>query len=407
MSLHPTSILLILATACGSQSALIGEQDEALAGGKPKAADDSGSAAETSSNGTSPPPETGPCEDTTEIGLPPEEVATRLANLMFDSSPSSELLNAAQNGELATYGQVECQALDMIEQSEHQAGLLAFLDAWLEFSSWQHAPHPELAESVWAEMQGEASSFLESFVASGDTTLAHLLTEPQTTIGAALAAHYGVDPVPQQGSALVAVPGHEGVLALGLLNASRGRIGQRGFWVARKFLCIDVAPSVGQSLFEPIVGTGDPKAVEPGEGQSYRSAYDAAIDSPACSGCHGLFDGPGHALESFDALGRLQTTDAGEPVRTDGQLPTDLTGEVLFEAFDDTSDFIARLADNPLVGACLAQRAAGFVRGLEPRGTATVLSETELQKVVERFEQKSRDLSHLLVALTQTDSFWE
>lgn len=416
--MHYASVLFLLAAGCTSQSALIGEQDEppdavsTSAGGGSAASTEgaastsggaqnsttggAGAAAESSSDGTPPPPELGPCEDTTKIALSPEAVATRLAKLMFASKPSQALITAAQNGDLSTYGKVECQALEMIQQPEHEAGLLAFLDAWLEVSSWQHQPNPDLPDGVWPEMQSEATTFLESFVASGDTTLAHLLMEPETRVGAALAAHYGVEPIPEDTSEPVTVSGHRGLLSLGFLNASLGRIGQRGYFTTNKFMCITIALPANVS-----------QEIPPIDGQSYRETYDTSVAAAPCMACHTLFDGPGHALESFDELGRIQETDAGEPIRTNGKLLTNYTGAASYDAFDDTSEFIERLSQNPIVASCLAKQAAGFTSGLAVESVDDELSERELQKVVERFEASDRDLSHLLVGLTQTDLFWQ
>jgi hypothetical protein len=410
-----TSILLAFSAAC-SQSALIGEQDpttgddtsavdgaETSNNGGASTTDSAASSttgeaaasAETGSDGSTPTPTAGPCAGTPEIGLPPELIAHRLAKLMYDSEPSEELLEAAQNGDLSSYGEVECQALDMIEEPEHQAGLLAFLNAWLELGAWQYEPHPDLAEGLWSEMQQEATTFVESFATSGDATLTHLLTEPETRVGATLAAHYGIEPAPEDDSTPVTALGRQGVLSLGLVTSSLRRIGQRGAWVTDKFLCF----ASGSIALQ--------EALQVTEGQSYRETYDDTVQPSACSGCHALFDGPGHALERFDELGRVQETDAGDSVRTHGQLLTGLTGEASFQNFEDTSDFIQQLSHNPMLGSCLARRAAGFATGLGVEEVDGALSVRDLEKVVNRFEASERDLRHLLVGLTQTDLFWQ
>ena len=415
MSMRHASVLL-LATACSSQSALIGEQDEPVdgmstssVGGSTPTGNAAGSggtstegtttgvagAAAVTTEGTSSPPELGPCEDPTEIALPPKTIATRLAKLMFDAPPSAELLASAQDGELSTYGKVECKALDMIEQPEHETGLLAFLDAWLGVSSWQREPLADLPEGISPEMQTEATMFLENFVASGDTTLAHLFTEPETHVGAALAQHYGVEPVPEGDSEPVEVAGHRGLLTLGLITASLRRIGPRGYYTANKFLCLDIdlPPSISQEI---------PRV----EDENYRDTYDSSLAPAACAACHLLFDGPGHALENFDELGRWQETDAGTPVRTNGKLVTSFTNGDSFEAFEDTSEFIDELSHNPIVPS-FAKQAAAFVAGVGQESVGEKLSERDIQKVVTRFEKSERDLSYVLVGLTQTDLFWQ
>jgi hypothetical protein len=51
-----------------------------------------------------------------------------------------------------------------------------------------------------------------------------------------------------------------------------------------------------------------------------RQQMEAHRSNPACSGCHARMDPIGFALDSFDAVGRLRTTDAGMPLDVSGVL---------------------------------------------------------------------------------------
>jgi hypothetical protein len=56
-------------------------------------------------------------------------------------------------------------------------------------------------------------------------------------------------------------------------------------------------------------------------GLPVRERLAAHRDSPACAGCHQLMDPVGFSLESYDAVGRRRTADAGQPIDDSGGLP--------------------------------------------------------------------------------------
>lgn len=337
---------------------------------------------------TATPTSLAPCSDDRPIELAPEEIAERMARLVFDAPASPELLEMADAGELSTYGEAECVALSMLEEPAVADGLRAFLDTWLELDDWSFSPHEELTETVWQEMQQETLSFLDEFAASEEPTLRRLLTETETEVTPALAMHYGVEAA--EPSSLVTVPQRRGLLTLGQLTASLGRIGQRGWWVVSRFQCVNVPP-------EP-PGAAE---LEPAQGQTFRETYESLVAAPVCSACHTLFDGAGAALENFDALGRPQTQDLGKPIDTSGSMM--LNEEFDSSAFENAEAFMDALSDNALVDDCLARRALQHGASVEP----DQVDAAELGEIRARFTAAERDLRHLLVGVTQSDRFWQ
>lgn len=364
-------------------------EDPGLSDGEDPGISD-GTEEEVQSPPPDPPDEPAPCSNDTPIDLPTEEAARRLATLLFDAPPSPELLALAAQGELSTYGDAECLALEMIQEAPAADGLRAFLESWLELGSWTFEPNDAVSTVVWEEMLDETSSFLHAFASSDDTTLRHLLTESTSQIGPALAMHYGLG-APPDPDAFVQLPQRRGLLTLGQLMASLGRMGQRGNWVVSRFQCVDVAPP-----------RADLPVVAPAQGQTFREAYEDSVSSPACAGCHVIIDGPGAALDNFDVAGRPQVEEHGLPIDTSGELRVDRSSSNTM-SFEDADGFMAALGTNPLVDDCLARTALRHATGVS---TADA-SPGEVDDLAARFTSAERDLKHLLVALTQSDRFWQ
>jgi hypothetical protein len=85
-----------------------------------------------------------------------------------------------------------------------------------------------------------------------------------------------------------------------------------------------------------------------------RERLETAVANPACIGCHQLIDPAGYALEGFDAVGAVQTTDndQGVPVDTNASVPM---GEVTVQV-DGASELMNMLAASPNASICYAEK---------------------------------------------------
>lgn len=340
------------------------------------------------------PPE--PCLDSTEITLPAPEVAARLSRLIFNAAPSEQLLEQAEAGELATYGQVECAASEMLQEPEAADGLLAFLDTWLQFQAWPYEPDPALDAldaPVWTEMKDQAHAFLIDFAASNDTTLERLLTEQKSYVGPQLAKHLGLEPT-EDLPAVITVPEQRGLLTLGFVTASLNRIGQRGRWTVETLQCIQIPPKPPDLMLPTFSGD-----------EGYQQSYFASLSSPVCAGCHSVLDPYGLGLENFDSFGRYQTEESGAPLVVNGTLTDDTMSED--NTFNGLDEFTTKLANNGQVARCLADTMVRHAAGVDITLADPQVMALTRAKLLTPFEASGRDLSSLLVAVTQVDSFWE
>lgn len=330
-----------------------------------------------------------PCTDETVIDLPASVVAERLS--AWIGAEDQELLDAAANAELSTLGQVECHARRLVQLPEHRVKLREFLGTWLGVEARIADANGDLSAEVNTQMVAEAEAFLDAVANGAAPTLSALLSGNTRLLGPELAEHYGVDFPEGETSALVEVPEQHGLLTLGLLNSTNGRITGRGAWIESRFVCVEVGPSVPEA----------PSFLPPPAGDTYRERLEAAtLVEPACVGCHSYADGPGYTLEVFDALGRPQTEEAGKPIDDSGSVAP-RTAEPI--PVSDVADLSATLASIEPVRECLSVQ---ILRQVVDENV-DVYSLPDYRKAAALLLDEELDLRTLFVAATQSTAFWE
>lgn len=341
------------------------------------------------------PPE--PCSDDTPIDMPAGTIAARLATLILRSEPDEELLAAAADGQLGTYGEVECQARRLAGLPGSSAGVTGLLESWLGFGDLPDAAQGDVSELVWSQMKLEASDYLARVAASEPSDLAALLQGNAGLVGPELAAHYGVELPEGESEAVVEIPERVGVLSLGRVTAALGRIGQRGSWIVKRFECLDVGLPSESDVVAP-----------PAAGITYREAYQSGVSSATCNACHTLIDGPGFALENFSLEGRYEALEAGGPVDASGYLPErDESGMSFVNVeLEGPAGLASALMQSPTVRSCLASRVFDYAVPQAQDADKTLPSANDLQRMRDQFAAVDLDFRELLVAVTQTEAFW-
>ena len=102
------------------------------------------------------------------------------------------------------------------------------------------------------------------------------------------------------------------------------------------------------------------------------SSVDDSSDSSGCGGgCHDAYINPlGFAFENFDGLGRMRTTDNGNPVETLSQYPF-VEGTI---AFADAPELMEVMSTTQMAHSCFASHLAGYVlqRDIAPSDQALI-----------------------------------
>src|SRR5450432_2958555 len=134
------------------------------------------------------------------VPLTPYQIASRLAEMLWESMPDSALLSAADAGELSTPEQIQSQAVRLLGDTHAANALYNFHEQWLLQESG-HAldlkaivkASPTFTPAVAASMSEELTRFLVSvYGPGGDGTLKTLLTAQYTFANKDLALLYGV-----------------------------------------------------------------------------------------------------------------------------------------------------------------------------------------------------------------------
>jgi Protein of unknown function (DUF1592)/Protein of unknown function (DUF1595) len=128
------------------------------------------------------------------VPLTPWQVASRLATNLWNGQPDDRLLQAAGTGGLSTPAEVAAEAARLIADPRHARTLLDFHQQWLLTVGTRQAnlagiiPIGGLTPEAVGGLSMKLASFLTSVYATGDGTLAALLTAPWAFVNRDLAA---------------------------------------------------------------------------------------------------------------------------------------------------------------------------------------------------------------------------
>jgi hypothetical protein len=332
----------------------------------------------------------------------PFEMASRLASLLWASNPDDGLLDAAANGELVTKQQVEAQARRMLMDERARPALSAFYEQWLGLpllatATKDPAVYPDWNDGLRAAMAEETRRFVAHVLWEDDAKLSTLMTASYSFLNAPLAKLYGVNGPSSDATftqTTLDKSQRAGVLTqAAVMSAFASPSGsspiKRGKLVRVRLLC--------QDLPDPPANVPPPDP--PKQGVSTRERFAMHTSNPGCQGCHDMIDGLGFGLEHYDGIGRYRTMDQGVAV--------DASGEV-----NHTLDIDGPYSGGPELAGLLAmsEQARDCVPTQWLRYALARREEVDdtcsLVALRDAFDASGGDLRELMVALTQTDAFW-
>jgi mono/diheme cytochrome c family protein len=250
-----------------------------------------------------------------------QEIATRLATLLWNSQPDATLLQEAQLDRLSGPAALERQIHRMLADDRAQAFVSRFFFPWMDLDKLGNSDpdtryFPEYDVSLRDSLAKETELFLLSQLRDDRDPL-ELWSADYTFLNGQLASHYGVPDVtgPQFRRVQVSIPERAGLLGHGSilmltskhqdpLNAAYTSPATRGKWLRLHFL--GVPPP------NPFPGAQPLKPDLPIAGQT------RTLPAAPCVTCHRNFFPLGYALENFDPLGGWRTHDQIGPVDPSG-----------------------------------------------------------------------------------------
>jgi hypothetical protein len=250
-----------------------------------------------------------------------QEIAGRLALLLWNGAPDASLLQDARRGRLSDAATLERQVRRMLQSDRAGAFVARFFFPWLGLDRLGEADpdkkaFPEFTVSLRDSMARETELFLLSQLRDDRDPL-ELWSADYTFLNEALARHYGVDGVAGARFRRVSLPGPERAGLLGhasiLMATSRHQHGTdaaytspatRAMWVRLHFL--------GAPPPRPFPNAQPVKPELPITPQT------RTLPAEPCVNCHRNFFPLGYALENFDPIGRWRTHDQAGPVDASG-----------------------------------------------------------------------------------------
>ena len=260
-----------------------------------------------------------------------QEIASRLARLLWNGEPDAALRDDAQRNQLTNPATLERHVKRMLDDDRARTFVARFFVPWLGLDQLAKASpdkvfFPDYDVSLRDAMARETELFLLSQLRE-DRDPIELWSANYTFLNEPLARHYGVPGVTGAGFRRVtSTPERAGLLGPGsiLMVTSRhqqqgtapsgsGRQGSenaytspatRALWVGRHFL--------GAPAPMPFPGAQPVKPELPITPQT------RTLPAQPCVNCHRNFFPLGYALENFDPIGRWRTRDQAGPVDASG-----------------------------------------------------------------------------------------
>jgi len=310
-----------------------------------------------------------------EYQLSQQEVATELAYMFTGTTPSAELLDRADQGQLSSPDQLVAAAAELLATPAGQDTLQRFFKAWLGYNQLPSTlPNVSGFAAVAPDMLQETQAFIRQVVLAGRGGTKELLTASYTTPSRALASFYDL-PAPGADYEKVERPSGRGigVLAQGALIAAHSHEAAssptlRGLLVFERLLCGE-RPQVPASVPTLVSASPGVKTTR----QRYEEQHMSA--GSACPLCHKRFDPLGFGFEHYDEAGRYREQEVGLPINSSGSLTDGSTELFKFVGLDDMAKNLSELQR---VGLC----SSGYINAYAFANSVACLGETKRSEFV-------------------------
>lgn len=325
------------------------------------------------------------------------EIASLLAFAITDEAPDDELMDAAENEDLASPDVREAQVRRLMASSEKI--WQRFFWEWLHMSTlYSQGAEVGLSDQLVDQMEEEYRTFIREVIVTDRGTLRDVLSAPYTWAQPELAAHYGADH-PGTGVARVELDPMErgGILTQGAWLVSHGKDGRdnvvrRGMNIYKDAMCNNtLRPPDGVDVQAELAKLVGPDA-------TVREVVDARGNAAACGGCHQLPDPMGMVFETFKSDGSWQETyPDGSPVDSNVEINS-------LGSFDNARLLSEAFADDDSFQRCFVRRFTHFIAGID-LGSPSMVAWSDQTR--ERLVATDGSLEEMLVAIVRHPAFIE
>ncbi|HXU64423.1 MAG TPA: DUF1592 domain-containing protein, partial [Polyangia bacterium] len=346
------------------------------------------------------------------VPLSPMELATRLSLYLWRSLPDQALIDAANNGHLASPSDVATQATRMLSDAKAKSALQDFADQWLDIENMnavtKDTQFTKWTAAVASELHTETlTTFAQSVLTGSDYKT--LLTSPSSYINGDLAGFYGVSASNASFNAPTNVNTASnprfGILTQGSVLAAHAHTSlpsptKRGRLIRQQVLCEEVPDPPAAVGGVPI----PPPPATIGSGTT-RQAYEAHVQANgACSACHQYMDWLGFGFDNYDATGAFKTSEGSgnNPIDSSGKfIPFPNASGDMSGTFSDAGDMITQISSSDQAMQCFSLQQLRYAL-LRAETTDDACS---AQQVYQAFKTSGYGLKQLIVAVVSSDAF--
>jgi Protein of unknown function (DUF1592)/Protein of unknown function (DUF1588)/Protein of unknown function (DUF1595)/Protein of unknown function (DUF1585)/Protein of unknown function (DUF1587) len=287
--------------------------------------------------------------------------AARLSFLLWDSAPDQELLAAARSGAIHTEAGLKQQLSRMVSSPRFEDGVRAFFTDVLQLDGIENlvkdpAIYPKFNQSVSDSAKEQTLRTAIDLLVRKKRDYRDLFTSNDTFINRPLASVYRI-PFPSssdwapytfpQSSERSGILTQVSFLSL-FAHPGTSSPTKRGIKVYEIFMC--------QPTPDPPADVDFSRVQDSSKG-TVRARLLDHMQNVGCAVCHRRTDPPGLALEHFDGLGQLRTTENGTTI----DVSAGING-VKFEGAQGLGQF---LHDDPRVPECLVRNVYAYGVGRE------------------------------------------
>ncbi len=326
------------------------------------------------------------------------EMASRLSFFLWNSTPDSALLDAADTGALLTDAGIEEQVRRLLDDPRARGGLRNFVTEYLRLDQLDTLSKDPTVFTYYSPDIGPAAREetlldFERAVFDRDLDYRDLFTTRTTFVNPKLASMYEVLAPDPEGFAEVELPadiprrgllGQVSILAL-YAHPTSSSATLRGKLVRTVLLCGEIPPppaDVNTALPEP-----EPGAV------TLRDREKAHLADSFCAGCHLRMDPIGLGLENFDGIGRYRTKDHGALI--------DASGDLDGVTFKDSLDLSNVVATHPDLPGCFTRRMYEYATS----SVETFEEEKVITALTAHFQASGHKVKALMATIAQSRGF--
>ena len=290
------------------------------------------------------------------------EIANQLSYFLTGKLPDDELWQAAKDQDLSQADVREKQALRLMNSPDFSQHMSEFARKWLDLDQIKDIEknpeyYPNATSELMQAFDQEISLLLQDYFGEVSQKVQNLLLSDYTFINRDLANFYEIPYSGEwQQSSLIGTE-RQGILSTAAFNTRHAHPGEsspilRGKLIAERLLCIN--------LPRPPPNIDPLPAAESEETLSTRERVEQHVSNPNCASCHQLMDPLGFALEGFDAIGQIRTTQFGKPIDTQDSYEFDAGITTTYSNFMEMNQ---ALADSQRFKDCMQHVVQKFAFG--------------------------------------------